>query len=107
MGFDILSTAGTGSVLQDHNIPVTVVPRLKEGRPNILDYIKNRQVGLIINTPSGPIPRKDEIRIRSTAVAHGIPLVTTVAGAVAMADGIRDLQRRGFDVRSLQEIYAS
>ena len=107
MGFDILSTDGTGRVFQDHNIPVTVVPRLKEGRPNILDYIKNRQVGLIINTPSGPIPRQDEVSIRSTAVAHGIPLVTTVAGAVAMANGIRALQKRGFDVRSLQEIYAS
>jgi len=107
MGFEILSTPGTAQTLMDHDIPVTRLTRLDEGRPNLLDYIKNKDVGLLINTPSGPKPRRDEVVIRNTAVSHGIPVVTTISGAVAVIGGIQAMRRGSFDIRSLQEIYAT
>ncbi len=107
MGFEILSTPGTAQILLDHGIHTTRLPKLDEGRPNIIDYIKNRGIGLLINTPSGPKPRRDEVTIRSTAVAYGIPIVTTISGAEAMANGIRALINESFEVRSLQKIYLS
>lgn len=107
MGFEILSTPGTARVLIDQNVKVTCLPRLTEGRPNIIDYIKNRAVNLLINTPSGPIPRRDEITIRSIAVAHGIPLVTTVSAAAAMINAIEAVKKGCCDIRSLQELYSS
>jgi carbamoyl-phosphate synthase large subunit len=107
MGFEILSTPGTAKMLLDHGINATRLPKLDEGRPNIIDYIKNRGIGLLINTPSGPKPRRDEVTIRSTAVAYGIPVVTTISGAEAMANGIRALINKSLDVRSLQKIYDS
>jgi carbamoyl-phosphate synthase large subunit len=107
LGFEILSTAGTAKTLTSGGVRVTPLPRLDEGRPNIMDYIKNRDVDLLINTPSGPKPRRDEVRIRSTAVARNIPLVTTMSGAKAMVNAIRALRHRSFEVRALQDIYAS
>ncbi len=107
MGFEILSTPGTARALRDQGIPVTRLSRIGEGRPNLLDYIKNRDVGLLINTPSGPKPRRDEVVIRNTAVSHGIPVVTTVSGAIAVIGGIQALKRGTFDIRSLQEIYST
>ena len=107
MGFEILSTPGTARVLMDRGIKVACLPKLAEGRPNILDYIKNRNVNLLINTPSGPLPRRDEVSIRSIAVSYGIPLVTTIAGAEAMANAIRSFRGGCCNIQSLQEIYAS
>jgi carbamoyl-phosphate synthase large subunit len=107
MGFEILSTPGTARVLMDRGIEVACLPKLNEGRPNILDYIKNRNVNLLINTPSGPLPRRDEVSIRSIAVSYGIPLVTTIAGAEAMANAIRSFRGGCCNIQSLQEIYAS
>jgi carbamoyl-phosphate synthase large subunit len=107
MGFEILSTPGTAQVLMDQGINVACLPKLAEGRPNILDYIKNRDVNLLINTPSGPLPRRDEVTIRSIAVAYGIPLVTTIAGATAMTNAITSLKEGCCNIQSLQEFYAS
>jgi carbamoyl-phosphate synthase large subunit len=107
MGFEIVSTPGTARVLMDRGIKVVCLPKLAEGRPNILDYIKNRNVNLLINTPSGPLPRRDEVSIRSIAVSYGIPLVTTIAGAQAMAKAIRSFRGGCCSIQSLQEIYAS
>ena len=105
LGFEILSTPGTAQRLLENGVPVTQLPRLDEGRPNLLDYIKNRDVELLINTPSGPKPRRDEIRIRSDALAHNLPVVSTVSGAKAMVNAIDALRHRGLTVRSLQEMY--
>ena len=107
MGFEILSTPGTAQALMEHDIPVTRLTRIDEGRPNLLDYIKNKDVGLLINTPSGPKPRRDEVVIRNAAVSHGIPVVTTISGAVAVIGGIQALRRGPFGIRSLQEIYST
>ncbi|MDO9516026.1 MAG: carbamoyl-phosphate synthase large subunit [Syntrophales bacterium] len=107
MGFEILSTPGTAQALMEHNIPVTRLTRIDEGRPNLLDYIKNKDIGLLINTPSGPKPRRDEVMIRNAAVSHGIPVVTTISGAVAVIGGIQAMRRGSFAIRSLQEIYST
>jgi carbamoyl-phosphate synthase large subunit len=105
LGFEILSTPGTAQRLLESGVSVTQLPRLDEGRPNLLDYIKNRDVELLINTPSGPKPRRDEIKMRSEALAHNLPVVSTVSGAKAMVNAIDALRHRGLTVRSLQEIY--
>ncbi len=105
MGFEVISTKGTAKFLSERGLKVKLVPRLAEGRPNTLDYIKNGELKLIINTPSGRIPRKDEVRIRSTAILHGIPCITTVAGAYASIDAIKRLKKGGLSVTSLQEYY--
>ena len=106
LGFEIVSTVGTGDVLRAHDIPVTPLLKVSEGRPNVLDMIKNGEIRFIINTPSGSTPRQDEIRIRSSAVGHGIPVMTTLAGAEAAVRGIESLRRHGLTVRSIQEYHA-
>ncbi|MBN2482712.1 MAG: carbamoyl-phosphate synthase large subunit [Candidatus Omnitrophica bacterium] len=105
LGFEILSTEGTSAKLNEEGLKVTVLPKLAETRPNILDYIKNRDVQLIINTPSGRIPRKDEVTIRSAAVLYNIPVVTTVAGAVASATAIEMLHKEELQVKSIQDYH--
>jgi len=105
LGFDILSTEGTGKIFKEHSIPVVILPKLAEGRPNILDYIKNKNVHLIINTPSGRIPRKDEVVIRSTAILYRIPSITTVAGAIASLKAIESLIKEDISVKSIQEYH--
>ena len=102
MGFKILSTSGTGKVLEQNGIPLIILPKLSEGRPNILDYIKNRDVKLIINTPSGRIPRRDEVVIRSTSALYRIPSITTVSAAVASIKAIESLIKEDINVESIQ-----
>ena len=104
-GFDILATEGTAKALEAEGIETRTVPKLAEGRPNILDYIKNRDVGLLINTPSGPRPREDEVTIRSVAVSHAVPLITTIAAASAAASAISARKGETLEVHSLQEIH--
>ncbi len=106
LGFGIIATAGTFGVLAAAKIPVTKVFKLREGRPNVLDRVKNGDIKFIINTPSGKIPREDEVRIRNASLAQRIPIMTTVRAALASANGIRSLQKRKLRVRSLQEYHA-
>jgi carbamoyl-phosphate synthase large subunit len=84
LGFRLVGTAGTARVLQAAGVQIEVVRKLQEGRPNLLDYLANGEIQLIFNTPSGKGARTDEGRIRSAAVAHGVPCVTTVAGCIAV-----------------------
>ncbi|RKY34628.1 MAG: carbamoyl phosphate synthase large subunit [Candidatus Duberdicusella sinuisediminis] len=102
LGFEILATEGTGKVLKSNGIPCLVLPKVSEGRPNILDYIKDKKVNLIINTPSGRIPRQDEIKIRSEAVKHEIPCITTISGAQASLSAIEVFRREDFQVKPIQ-----
>ncbi len=106
MGFEVISTKGTANYLAQYGLKVRMVPRLAEGRPNVLDYIKNRELKLIINTPSGRIPRKDEVKIRSTAILHGIPCITTIAGAYASIEAIKRLKTSTLTVMSLQDYHS-
>ncbi len=106
LGFGIIATSGTAATLQQAGIPVQNVFKVREGRPNVLDRVKNGDINFIINTPSGKIPREDEVRIRNAALAKKIPIMTTVRAALASANGIRSLQKTKVGVRSLQEYHA-
>ncbi len=105
LGFRMLATAGTAEILQSAGIPVKVLPKIAEGRPNILDLMKDGKIQLVINTPSGRIPRQDEVKIRSLVVSFGIPYTTTISGAQATVSGIRALLKKEISVRSLQEYH--
>ncbi len=107
LGFGIISTSGTAEALVEAKIKVKKVFKLHEGRPNVLDRIKNGDISFIINTPSGKIPREHEVTIRNAALAQKIPIMTTVRAAQASANGIRSLQKSKLQVRSLQEYHAS
>ena len=106
LGFSITATSGTASVLKKNDIKAEVLPKLHEGRPNIIDLIKDGKVGLMINTPAGKATREDETKIRSHAILHGVSLVTTIAGAEATVNGIENLiKREKISVKSLQEYH--
>jgi carbamoyl-phosphate synthase large subunit len=104
LGFQIVATKGTAKVLANNGIPVQTVLKFGEGRPNIVDQIKNGEIHLVINTPSGKKPKADEVAIRSQSVAHNIPCVTTLFGAEAVVNGIESL-KRGMSVNSIQEYH--
>lgn len=105
LGFRLLATEGTQKVLAEHGIPVDKVLKLHEGRPHVIDAIKNHQIQLIINTPSGVEAQQDGQKIRRTALAYKIPLVTTLAGAKATAAAIRALQSGSLQVKCLQDFF--
>jgi carbamoyl-phosphate synthase large subunit len=107
LGFGIISTSGTADALAEAKIKVKKVFKLHEGRPNVLDRVKNGDINFIINTPSGKIPREHEVMIRNAALAAKIPIMTTVRAAQASANGIRSLQKAKLQVRSLQEYHAA
>jgi len=105
-GFQIHATKGTLAVLEAAGIPADLVYKLTEGRPNLLDLIKNGEMQFIINTPHGKSPRQDEVAIRSAAVAHRIPIMTTLRAARMSARAIQALKAGGYDVKCLQEYQA-
>ncbi len=105
LGFHLAASAGTAAVLEAAGLRVTRVAKLAEGRPNTLDLLKNREVQLIINTPAGKAPRADEVKIRTTAVYMGMPIMTTLSGARAAALGIAALRQQGYGVQTLQEYH--
>jgi carbamoyl-phosphate synthase large subunit len=105
LGFELIATSGTAAVLEKANLKVRRVFKLNEGRPNSLDLLKNREIQLVINTPAGQTPRADEVRIRTTAVYTGTPIMTTISGARAAALGIAALRKSGYGVKTLQEYH--
>ena len=82
------------------------MPKLQEGRPNLIDHMKNGQIALVINTPSGKGARTDEGKIRAAAVMHGVTCITTLAAAQAAAEACRALRQGELTVQSLQEWFA-
>jgi carbamoyl-phosphate synthase large subunit len=106
MGFAVIATEGTRRILKEHGLDVELILKLHEGRPHVLDAIKNRKIQLIINTPSGEEAQTDARLIRRTALTYKIPIITTIAGAKATAAGIRSLQTTELDVRVIQEYTA-
>src|SRR5579883_741787 len=105
LGFELTATHGTATVLEKAGLKVQRVNKLSEGRPNTVDLLKNRQIQLVINTPAGQTPRADEVKIRTTAVYTGTPIMTTLSGARAAALGIAALRKSGYNVRTLQEYH--
>src|SRR5437764_548024 len=106
LGFGIIGTNGTATALQAARVQATRVFKIREGRPNVLDRVKNGDISFIINSPSGKIPREDEVTIRNAAIAQKIPIMTTLRAAQASVYGIRSLQKNKVHVRSLQEYHA-
>ena len=102
LGFGIIATAGTGKLFKANGIEVKHVCRLSEGRPNVIDLIKNNKVSLIVNTPQGTVPRQNENEIRTEAVKHNICIMTTLSAASAAVDGIKAIREKGYEVRSIQ-----
>ncbi|MBW4576707.1 MAG: carbamoyl-phosphate synthase large subunit [Aphanothece sp. CMT-3BRIN-NPC111] len=107
LGFHILSTEGTRRLLKEYGLEVDLVLKLHEGRPHVLDAIKNEKIQLIINTPSGEEARADGRLIRRTALAYKIPIITTIAGAKATAGAIRSMLAQPLEVKALQDYLAS
>ena len=105
LGFEMVATGGTARVLEEAGIKVQRIFKLQEGRPNALDLLKNRELQLVINTPSGQVPRADEVKIRTTAVYTGTPIMTTLSSARAAALGIAALKQHGYSVRTVQEYH--
>jgi carbamoyl-phosphate synthase large subunit len=103
MGYRLIATRGTAQTLRKAGIAVAEVPKLQEGRPNLIDYMKNKQIALVINTPSGKGARTDEGKIRAAAVAHGVTCITTLAAAGAAVEACRAIRQRPWTVSALQD----
>ena len=103
LGYEIIATEGTAKRLEENDIPVERVKKIIEGHPNLIDHMKNNAVDLILNTPSGKGARTDEGHIRASAVQHGVPCITTIQAAEAVASSLEALRREEMHVQSLQE----
>jgi carbamoyl-phosphate synthase large subunit len=106
LGFKVVATSGTQQVLKDNGIEgIEVVLKLHEGRPHVIDWIKNNQIQFIINTPSGEESQLDGRSIRRTALDYKLPIITTLAGARATVAAIRSLQEHPLEVKALQDYF--
>ena len=105
LGFELVATGGTATVLEKAGFKVDRIFKISEGRPNAIDLLKNKELQLVINTPSGATPRADEIKIRTTAVYTGTPIMTTISSAQAAARGIAAIKKSGYDVKTVQEYH--
>jgi carbamoyl-phosphate synthase large subunit len=107
LGFKVFATRGTGKVLANSGIETQLVNKVSEGRPHVVDMIKNGQIQLIINTPSGRNPKIDEVRIRAGAVQYKIPYTTTLSGAEAVVNAIETMTKGGLRVKPLQDYFVA
>ena len=105
LGFELVATAGTANVIEEAGLQVERINKLAEGRPNPLDLLKNNELQLVVNTPSGEVPRSDEVQIRTSAVYTGTPIMTTISSAKAAVNGIRAIKKSGYAVQTLQEYH--
>ncbi len=105
IGFNIIATEGTAKVLKSNNIKVKTTGKIAEGHNDTLDMIKEGQIHLIINTPSGQRGRSDMKPIRSAAITNGITCITTIQGAQAAVNGIEAIIKSDFSVKSIQEYH--
>ncbi len=106
LGFKIKATAGTHQFLASRGVVAKTILKMHEGRPNIVDAIKNREIQLVINTPVGKMSQYDDSYIRKTAIKYKVPYITTLAAALAAAKGIAAYREGGGEVRSLQSYHA-
>ncbi len=102
MGFEIIATSGTGAILREAGLTVTHVNKVMEGRPNVVDAMKNREVQLVFNTTEGAQAIRDSFSLRRTALMHKIPYYTTVAGMRAAVQAISTLTSGSLEVAPLQ-----
>ena len=105
MNFQVIATKGTSTLLNQNGINATTIYKVGEGRPNIVDEIKNKHISIIINTPLGAQSRYDEYKIGNAAIKYKIPVITTISGAQAAVRAIRILKNNNLNYVSLQEIF--
>lgn len=104
-GFKILATGGTAKAIAGKGTPVTTVLKEYEGRPNVIDHLKNNEIQLVINTSEGKISQEESYNIRRYAIVSGIPYFTTVQGAIAAESAIKSMLNGELDVKPIQEYY--
>jgi carbamoyl-phosphate synthase large subunit len=107
LGFRIIATKGTAQAISRMGVPVLAINKIGEGSPHVVDYIRNGEVDLVINTPTGSGARSDGYEIRNAAVRHGLPCLTTMTGASAAARAIGAMRGNGSEPISLQELHAA
>jgi carbamoyl-phosphate synthase large subunit len=105
LGFKLRTTRGTHRFLAEQSIESEPILKMHEGRPNIVDGIKNNEIQLVINTPSGKLSKHDDSYIRKAAIKHKVPYITTLAAALAAARGIARNRKGHGNVRSLQSYH--
>src|SRR5262249_44369598 len=104
LGYRLVATRGTARFLRDAGIAVEQIHKIQEGRPNLIDLLKNKKISMVINTPSqGRSSRTDEGRIRAEAVLNGVTCITTLAAAQAAVEACRAVRRRDWTVSALQD----
>lgn len=106
MGFRIVSTSGTRQFLEDNGIRAELILKVHEGRPNIVDAIKNCEIDLVVNTPAGRLSEYDDSYIRKNAIKYKIPYITTTSAALSATQGIKDRQNGQYKVKSLQDYHS-
>ena len=104
MGFKIFATGGTAKFLAEHGIDCETVFKVREGRPNVVDHIKNGKIQLMLNTPLGKKAQFDEVAMRLAGLRYGVPCLTTISAARAVVSAIRSLRAEEMRVIKLQEI---
>jgi carbamoyl-phosphate synthase large subunit len=107
MGFKILATGGTKKFLAEQGVESELILKVHEGRPNIVDAIKNREIDLVVNTPAGRLSEYDDSYIRKNAIKYKIPYITTTSAALSATKGIKERQNGEYKVRSLQDYHSS
>jgi carbamoyl-phosphate synthase large subunit len=103
MGFSLLATEGTARVLAEANVPTRLVNKIGEGHPNLLDFLADGEVALVMNTPFGKGARTDEGRIRAAALNAGVPCLTTIEAATAVIMALDALREHEMEVQALQD----
>lgn len=105
MKFNILATEGTQKFLEENGVEAEAIKKVHEGRPNIVDAIKNGVINLIVNTPAGKQSEYDDSYIRKSAIKYKVPYITTTSAALAATRGIKDRRNGAYKVRSLQDYH--
>jgi carbamoyl-phosphate synthase large subunit len=105
LGLSVIATRGTAQYLKEHGIDVEVINKVAEGRPHIVDLIKNKEIHFVINTVSGTQAQKDSFSIRQSALQYKVPFTTTISGASAAVEAIEILKKKKVNIKSIQEYH--
>ena len=105
LGLAVIATRGTAMYLKNHGLDVEVINKVAEGRPHIVDLIKNKEINFVINTVSGAQAQKDSFSIRQSALQYRVPFTTTISGAIAVVNAIDMLKKKQVNIKSIQEYH--
>jgi carbamoyl-phosphate synthase large subunit len=105
LGFSVIATRGTAQYLGGRGLEVQIINKVVEGRPHIVDLIKNKEIHFIINTVSGTQAQRDSFSIRQSAIQYRVPFTTTISGAFAAVEAIETLKKKGVNIKSIQEYH--